>query len=250
MPFDVENCVKYNANYLKGYTSERRDLNIDSLRATVETESKDIARHAANDTLTMYDRGVAWKNENFSVNGQQWQAAYLPVWLYSYQQVKGDKKILHYVAVNARTKETMGSVPIHMPKLIGVSVLVEILGFLAMNYIDFDYNWLFLLSGIIFFIIMFIRYRNFNARHTYEKETKTNITNLKKVDNFIQSKKGVTNSTMTGANNKRVDGQGISGKIMDSLSNQNLESTVLNTIANSNSIASFIKDNIDNKGGK
>ena len=37
---------------------------------------------------------------------------------------------------------------------------------------------------------------------------------------------------------------------MDSLSNQNLESTVLNTIANSNSIASFIKDNIDNKGGK
>lgn len=250
MPFDVENCVKYNANYLKGYTSERRDLNIDSLRATVETESKDIARHAANDTLTMYDRGVAWKNENFSVNGQQWQAAYLPVWLYSYQQVKGDKKILHYVAVNARTKETMGSVPIHMPKLIGVSILVEILGFLTMNYIDFDYNWLFLLSGIIFFIIMFIRYRNFNARHTYEKETKTNITNLKKVDNFIQSKKGVTNSTMTGANNKRVDGQGISGKIMDSLSNQNLESTVLNTIANSNSIASFIKDNIDNKGGK
>ena len=27
MPFDVENCVKYNANYLKGYTSERRDTN-------------------------------------------------------------------------------------------------------------------------------------------------------------------------------------------------------------------------------
>ena len=28
MPFDVENCVKYNSNYLKGYTSERRDTNI------------------------------------------------------------------------------------------------------------------------------------------------------------------------------------------------------------------------------
>ena len=35
---------------------------------------------------------------------------------------------LHYVAVNARTKETMGSVPIHMPKLFLVSALLEILG--------------------------------------------------------------------------------------------------------------------------
>ncbi len=24
MPFDTENCVKWNANYLKGYTSEKR----------------------------------------------------------------------------------------------------------------------------------------------------------------------------------------------------------------------------------
>ena len=30
MPFDTENAVKYNANYLKGYTSERRDTNITS----------------------------------------------------------------------------------------------------------------------------------------------------------------------------------------------------------------------------
>ena len=92
MPFDVENCVKYNANYLKGYTSERRDTNVDQLREIVDTESKDIARFAANDTLKEYDRGVAWSTEQFNVKGQQWKAAYLPVWLYSYQQVKGEKK--------------------------------------------------------------------------------------------------------------------------------------------------------------
>ena len=72
---------------------------------------------AANDTLQQYDRGVAWSTKNLDVKGQQWQAAYLTVWLYSYQQVKGDKKVLHYVAVKARTKETIGSVSIHMPKL-------------------------------------------------------------------------------------------------------------------------------------
>jgi len=29
MPFDVENSVKWNSNYLKGYSSEKRDINID-----------------------------------------------------------------------------------------------------------------------------------------------------------------------------------------------------------------------------
>lgn len=250
MPFDVENCVKYNANYLKGYTSERRDTNIEQLRGLVETQSKDIVRFAANETLKEYDRGVAWSSEQMDVKGQQWQAAYLPVWLYSYQQVKGNKKILHYVAVNARTKETMGSVPIHMPKLLGVSALVEFLGVLAMIYIDWDYSWLFLLSGFIFFMIMFTKYRNLNARHTYETDTKTNMSNLRKVDNFIQSKKGLTNATMTGANNKRVNGQNVRSKVFDSLSGQNLGNSVINSVTNSSLIASFIKDSIDKKGGK
>lgn len=68
-------------------------------------------------TLTDYDRGVSWASQNVEIKGEQWESAYLPVWLYSYQQIKGDKSILHYVAVNARTKETIGSVPIHMPKV-------------------------------------------------------------------------------------------------------------------------------------
>ena len=140
MPFDTENVVKYNANYLRGFTSEKRDTSIDDLKVLVDTQGKDIARFAANDTLKKYDRGVKWNKEEFKVKGQQWMAAYLPVWLYSYQEVSGNKKLLHYVAVNARTKETMGSVPIHMPKLIAVSAFVELLGFLAMLFVDFDYN--------------------------------------------------------------------------------------------------------------
>ena len=214
MPFDVENCVKYNANYLKGYTSERRDTNVDQLRGLVDEQSKDIARFAANETLKNYDRGVAWSSENLDVKGQQWQAAYLPVWLYSYQQIKGDKKLLHYVAVNARTKKTMGSVPIHMPKLLGMSALIEILGVIAMALTDFDLKWLFLLSGIIYFIIMYARYRNPNARHTYETDTKTDMSNLREIDNFIQSKRGLTNSTMSGANNKKVNGKTSLNKLL------------------------------------
>ena len=194
MPFDIENAVKWNANYLKGYSSEKRDINIEQVKTLVEAQSKDIARFAANDTLEQYDRGVAWSSEELEIKGQQWKAAYLPVWLYSYQEVKGNKKLLHYVAVNARTKETMGSVPIHMPKLLGVSFLVECGGVLAMLFVDFDYDWLFLLLGVIYFIIIYTRYRNDNARHKYEVETKKEISNLKEEDRLISRRTKLTNS--------------------------------------------------------
>lgn len=206
MPFDIENAVKWNANYLKGYSSEKRDINIEQVKTLVETQSKDIARFAANDTLEQYDRGVAWSSEELEIKGQQWKAAYLPVWLYSYQEVKGNKKLLHYVAVNARTKETMGSVPIHMPKLLGVSFLVECGGVLAMLFVDFDYDWLFLLLGVIYFIIIYTRYRNDNARHKYEVETKKEISNLKEEDRLISRRTKLTNPRMVGANNTSIRG--------------------------------------------
>lgn len=220
MPFDIENCVKYNANYLKGYTSEKRDTNIDDLRAIVDEQSKDIARFATNETLKDYDRGVCWSQEKLDIKGRQWKSAYLPVWLYSYQQVKNENnKVLHYVAVNARTKETMGSVPIHMPKLIGVSCIVELLGYLATLIMNFKYEGVFLLSGIIYFLIIYFRYRNSNARHHHEKETKTKMFSLRKIDNLIKRQKGLSNSRIAGANNTKVSGQNISETLLKSLNN-------------------------------
>ena len=220
MPFDIENSVKYNANYLKGYTSEKRDTNVDELRPLVDVQSKDIARFAANETLKEYDRGVNWQVEQLDVKGKQWKTAYLPVWLYSYQQKKGENdSVIHYVAVNARTKETMGSVPIHMPKLFAVSCVVELLGWFATLLIDFKYEWIFLLSGFIYFFAMYLRYRNSNARHHHETETKKKILNLRKIDNLIKHEKGISNSRIEGANNTNVSGQSISETLMNSFNN-------------------------------
>ena len=236
MPFDTENCVKFNANYLKGYTSEKRDTNTEELSKLVETQAKDIARFAANDSLKQYNRGVAWQQQNLSVKGRQWASAYLPVWLYSYQQVSGNKKILHYVAVNARTKETMGSVPIHMPKLLGISALVEILGVFLMLFVDFDYNYLFLTLGFIFFFLMLAKYRNASARHQHEKDTKTSVTNLRKVDQYKMKRTGLRNSRIAGANNTSV---GI----------QSFGTDLLNSVLDSDMITSTLKDINDKSGG-
>lgn len=206
MPFDLMNAVKWDANYLRGYSSEKRDLNIDQLKPFAETQSKDVARFAANESLEFYDRGVAWSNESIDIKGQQWKSAYLPVWLYSYREDRGGSKLLHYVAVNGRTKEVMGSVPLHMPKLILVSLLIEVLAFIAMMFIDFEYNYIFLAAGIIYFFVIYGKYRNKDARHRHELETRRKVTNLRQVDNFCQSRKRLSNSRMSGANNTYVDG--------------------------------------------
>ena len=213
MPFDTENCVKWDSNYIKGYTSEKRDLNVEELKPLVKEQCKDVARFSANSTLAKYDRGVRWDREELDVKGQQWKSAYLPVWLYSYLEKKNNKNLLHYVAVNARTKETMGSVPIHMPKLLAISIGVEILGLLATLFtiykiVDNDswWPWLFLLSGIIYYFVIYNKYRNTGARHSHESETKSHMKNLRSEDNFVRHKTHLRNSTMDGANNKKVSG--------------------------------------------
>jgi transcription elongation factor Elf1 len=130
MPFDVENSVAYSGNYLKGFTSERRDTNIDEIKGLVETQIRDIARFQANGTAQNYDAGIRWESDDTALRGSQWRAAYLPVWLYSYLEVKGGgkgKRLLHYVAVNARTGETMGSVPVDTKRLLLVAAVIEII---------------------------------------------------------------------------------------------------------------------------
>lgn len=202
MPFDTENCVQYDSNYTRGFSSEKRNMNIDKLRQLVFNQSKDIAIHSCNDTLTHYDRGVAWEGQEFEIKGQQWKSAYLPVWLYSYQEVKKQNKILHYVAVNARTKEVMGSVPIHIPKLIWFSILVEFFGVCLTIILDFEQDWVFALSGIAFYAFILFKYRNSDARHYHESDTKAEKTNLTKDDSFVEHRTKLTNNKIDGCNNE------------------------------------------------
>lgn len=220
MPFDTENCIEFQSNYLVGYTSEKRDISIPELDSSVKKQLCDIARHSINYDLKHYDRGVRWDVEKVDIKGTQWLAVYLPVWLYSYYEKKKNKSLLHYVAVNARTKETMGSVPINKTLLFIVSAIIEfIFGtigiylFMVLSY-DSDNDaaalpLLLLASGFVYYSIMFSKYRNKEARHTYEKETSNKITNLRQVDNFIKKNKRQRNRIMHGANNTRLDGKDI-----------------------------------------
>jgi len=128
LPFDTKNAVKWNASYLVGYTSEKRDRDVAHLNPQLEDQLLSIARAQVQSSVRQYGRGVRWEQERIDVHGTRWVAMYLPVWLYSYQEPgsgRGGKGgMLHYIAVNGRTGETMGSVPVQQWKLIAAALTV------------------------------------------------------------------------------------------------------------------------------
>lgn len=174
MPFDTENAVAWNANYLRGFSSERRDTNINDLKELVALQSGDIARARMKEMNEQYDRGLRWQKEHLSIKGVNWKAAYLPVWLYSFRNTNANDGRIYYIAVNARTGETDGVLPV---------------------------------KGIV------SEHRvGDKARHHHEIETRNEIRELVKEDRYLHTRTGVTSSEITGRNDSRVIGAASSGR--------------------------------------
>jgi ribosomal protein S27E len=127
LPFDTKEAVQWNANYLTGFTSEKRDKDIGVVQPVLEHQLLSIARSEIYDSTSQYDRGVRWETERLDLHGSRWVAMYLPVWLYSYYHEAKGKGMVHYIAVNGRTGETMGSVPVSHWRLLLVSLIAGII---------------------------------------------------------------------------------------------------------------------------
>lgn len=139
LPFDTKNAVRFNASYLTGFTSEKRDQNIEGVQPVLEDQLLSIARSEVETSVSGYNRGVRWEHERLEVHGTRWMSMYLPVWLYSYYHEEGGRGMVHYIAVNGRTGETMGSVPVSRGRLLaaalsaGTVVEALVIGFLAVT---------------------------------------------------------------------------------------------------------------------
>ena len=106
LPFDTKNAVQWNAAYLMGYTSEKRDRDVQHLMPRLQEQMLSVARAQMQPSVRRYDRGVRWEHEPGG-------------------------GLRHYIAVNGRTGETMGSVPVQQWKLLlaalGIGTVVEAL---------------------------------------------------------------------------------------------------------------------------
>ena len=115
-----------------------------------------------------------------------------------------------------------------------------------MLFVEQDYRYFFLAFGIVYYIIMYLRYRNSDARHTYEKETKREIKNLKTVDTFIKTRNGLSNSTIVGANNTSVNGTTNKG-MLNSLTGNKFGDSVINAALGDSVVGSVVKKSIEKK---
>lgn len=233
MPFDTENAVDWDPRYLRGYTSERRDLNIAELDRKAKNQTEDILKYQLSSTVKKYDRGICWDIVRLEQKGVQWKTAYLPVWLFSVVEVnKNGAPLKHYIAVNARTGETMGSVPIDKKQLLINTFGWPLLVFLVSRVLSSFKLSSPLLEGLselfssfgVFFIIGWIigygiyalmcvsKYRSTMARHNFESETRAKICNLKSEDELVEYLHGLRNSQIRDRNDNLKSDVDNSGK--------------------------------------
>ena len=243
MPFDAENCVEWNPNLLRGFRSEKRDVNTSNLKEMVALQCGDVARKKAKETIAQYDRGVCWMKEHLSVKGAKWKTAYFPVWLYSFKWSDGRSNRIFYVALNARTGEISGELPTgadgnskrKAPALatffcgLGVFLflmicraLLRALGLVVLPGLLSMIGYGALFVAIIGALIMSSLnkqkkrvYKNVKAiatRHYHEEETKATVKNIKKTDDFVKSGSGIYTSEINGRNDSRVIGSASVGR--------------------------------------
>ena len=221
MPFDTDQAVEWDARYLKGFSSEKRDMNIKQLDHRLKSQIMDIAKYKMMSTTSDYDRGVCWDKINIEEQGIKWKTAYFPVWLYSYAEGGiGKKRAIHYIAVNARTGETMGSVPLKKwmrTAISGVPLLATLLFIIYMFNAGFSRGFpvrALILVALITITALTMKivgkktreYRNPHARHMYEVDTCMALKNMKQEDSFELTNTRKNNGMISGYNEKKRPG--------------------------------------------
>ena len=104
--------------------------------------------------------------------------------------------------------------------------------------VDFDLKYALVFTGLVYFLIIYSKYRNKGARHKYELETTRKMDDLKQVDEFIRHEHGLSNARIRGCNNTRVSGVNAGNQIFESLAQGNvtgaLKDVINPTIPNDN----------------
>jgi predicted RNA-binding Zn-ribbon protein involved in translation (DUF1610 family) len=122
LPFDVKNIVRFDAGFLGSeYSSEKRDLNVEHVQGYAANHFLTIARGIVAQSVSGYNRGVRWEEEEVNVKGSRWTSVMLPVWLYGFVETRKGKQTTHYIAVNGRSGAVMGSIPINRGKAAAVA---------------------------------------------------------------------------------------------------------------------------------
>ena len=209
LPFDTKNAVKWNASYLRGFTSEKRDRDVAHLLPRLEDQLLSIGARRSKHRRAVTIAACAGSRNVSTVHGTRWVSMYLPVWLYSYHQPGSNGGMLHYIAVNGRTGETMGSVPVQQWKLLQArspparSSKASHSGWWGQLMSDDSGLWLLALGpagamGLYWGLYRY--YRNTDKSHAFERETAVDAQPVTGSDDQVGTNNGTQATSIDGNN--------------------------------------------------
>jgi hypothetical protein len=62
------------------------------------------------------------------------------------------------------------------------------------------------LSGVVYFVYFYLRYRNTDKRHHHERETISSTANLREYNELVKHRTRIRSSEMDGRNDEEVEG--------------------------------------------
>lgn len=111
-PYQVDELINFEPSYLSGFMAEKRDVESEEVRGSVEEEIKGYVQPllTANSPYTSIsgNSSVVFKNNDFKYT-------LLPAWIMTY---KGHDSKIYYYAMNGQTGSICGILPVDIKKLL------------------------------------------------------------------------------------------------------------------------------------
>lgn len=128
-PWPSSAIVGYDPMYLQGgFRAEPRTRNIDEVRPRVARQITDLSRRQAAEIMPEFDHGIHYERDRVVAVGERWVSVLCPVWLFSYLEIRGSRRKLHYIAVNGVTGKLTGSVPLSQRRLLVTAGVAQVIG--------------------------------------------------------------------------------------------------------------------------
>lgn len=114
-PFLLAKAIPFKSQYLAGFQAEKRDIEYEEIRQTVEKELQSYAKSILTDTASGYT-SLSKVQADISLRNEQNRYMLLPVWIITYRSNDRSKKVYYY-AMNGQTGKVSGVLPMSYKRL-------------------------------------------------------------------------------------------------------------------------------------
>lgn len=125
LPYDLREMKEFHMGFLSGFLAQKRNVDKEELKGTVQQEVRDYGKQLLRDTITGYS-GVTVNSHNLKPQKEKWSYVLLPVWTLTYKAHNGK---FYYYSMNGQTGKVYGELPVDYRK---VCLLGGIVGLIVM----------------------------------------------------------------------------------------------------------------------